>query len=364
MVRSAATSDLIYCLKLTVTDSDSGNSINTLIFPDMEYDFTFYDATYMKLYSITGLVEDVYEDQIKIKYIKNTTTTSSNNTIMDGMSNCNCVLHTPDLSRYEGPSTVFIPIANIVNIKYKWVNKNTSINDTMEVRVMLLGVSATAIKAIIIRMAFFEDCLEEAVKLVDLKAGNIYDLTYESSNGAIYESRVKVMSIEDAANNMCKPGTGYVREHVGCGNSVYTDCSCSKEEFMSAPPAKKYKIVVDTSETFTGRYETIMLDAIRDCTLVYDESNESSGETDSNVDYCYRCGHKTTNCNPNSCGHFLPPPVKHGCGCEQAMHQTYVYSYNNMYKAVISGDKVCITAEGGTTEMNLETLVKYYLGVE
>lgn len=364
MVRSAATTDLIYCLKLTVTDSDSGTSTSTLIFPGMEYDFTFYDTTYMKLYSITGLVEDVYEDQIKIKYIKNNTTTASNsNTTANGMPNCNCVLHTPDLSKYEGPAIIFIPIANIVNIKYKWVANNASINDTTEVRVMLLGVSATAIKAIIIRMAFFEDCLEEAVKFVDLKANNIYDLTYESKDGAIYESRVKVISIEDAANTMCKPGAGFVREHVGCCNSVYTDCSCSKDEFMSAPPVKKYKIVVDTSETFTGRYETIMLDAIRDCALVYDANNDPSSDVNTE-DFCSHCGHKTHNCNPKHCGHFLPPPVKPGCGCEPAMPQTYVYTYNNMYKAVVSGDKVCITAEGNTVEMDLESLVKYYLGVE
>lgn len=365
IVRSATKTDLLYCLKLTVTDSDSGNSINTLIFPGMEYDFVFYDASYMKLYSVTGLVEDVYEDQIKIKYIKNNTTNKSNsNDTMNGMPNCNCVLHTPDLSKYEGPSTIFIPISNIMNIKYKWATNNTSINNTTEVRVMLLGVSATAIKAIIIRMAFFEDCLEEAVKFVDLKANNIYDLTYESRDGAIYESRVKVISIEDAANTMCKPGAGYVREHVGCGNSIYTDCSCSKDEFMSAPPVKKYKIVVDTSETFTGRYETIMLDAIRDCTLVYDAYEDTSSNTNTEVDYCYHCGHKTHNCNPKNCGHFLPPPIKPGCGCEPVIPQTYVYTYNNMYKAVVSGDKVRITAEGNTTEMDLESLVKYYLGVE
>lgn len=331
----------------------------------MEYDFTFYDTTLMKLYSITGLVEDVYEDQIKIKYIQNINSSSSKSmSTTEGMPNCNCVLSTPDLSKYEGPATIFIPIANIVNIRYKWTKNNVNIQDTTEVRVMLLGVSATAIKAIIIRMAFFEDCLEEAVKLVDLKAGNIYDLVYESRNGATYESRVKVMSIEDAADTTCKPGKGYVREHVGCGNSIYTDCSCSKDEFMTAPPVKKYKIVVDTSESFTGRYETIMLDAIRDCALVYDAYGDPSSDVNTDRDYCKHCSHKTHNCNPRHCGHFLPPPVKPGCDCESAMPKTYVYSYNNMCKAVVSGEKVCITAGGRTTEVDLESLVKYYLGVE
>lgn len=333
----------------------------------MEYDFVFYDAIYMKLYSITGLVEDVYEDQIKVKYIKNNKTTSSSSVsnTANVMPNCSCILSTPDLSKYEGPATIFIPIANIVNIRYKWSKNNTNIRDTTEVRVMLLGVSATAIKAIIIRMAFFEDCLEDAVKLVDLKAGNIYDLVYECKSGTVYESRVKVMSIEDAADTTCKPGKGYVREHVGCGNSVYTNCACSKDEFMSAPPAKKYKIVVDTSESFTGRYETIMLDAIRDCTLVYDASNDPSSDTNSDMDdFCSHCSHKTYNCNPNHCGHFLPPPIKPGCGCESAIPKTYVYSYNNMCKAVVAGDTVRITADGKTTEVDLESLVKYYLGVE
>jgi hypothetical protein len=35
-----------------------------------------------------------------------------------------------------------------------------------------------------------------------------------------------------------------------------------------------------------------------------------------------------------------------------------------MYKAVIAGDNVRITADGNTTEVDLESLVKYYLGIE
>ena len=359
----AIKTNLLYCLKLTLTDADSGISKSTIVFPNMEYDFKFYDPTYMKLYSITGLVEDVYEDQIKVKYIKNNVSSNNDTTsVIDGMPNCNCILNPPDFSKYEGPAIIFIPISNIVNVGYKWTKNITSEQDTMEVRVMLLGVSATAIKAIIIRMAFFEDTIEEAVKLVDLKAGNIYDLTYESKDGAIYESRVKVMSIEDAADVACKPGAGYVREHVGCHNSVYTDCSCNKSDFMGAPPVKKYKIIVDTSESFTGRYEAIMLDAIRDCTLVYSAYDDPS--SDVNDDFCKHCNHKTHNCNPNHCGHFLPHhSINHGCECD-TMPKTYVYTYNNMYKAIIAGDKVCITAEGNTTEIDLESLVKYYLGVE
>lgn len=361
-----------------MTDSDSSATKSTIIFPNMEYDFTFYDVTQSKLYNITALVEDVYEDQIKVKYLKNNSSKynsncncnkmNNNNTqsiaTMQGMPNCSCILNPPDLSNYEGPTTIFIPIMNILNVRYRWATNNNPNHDTSEVHVMLLGISATAVKAIIIRMAFFEDNLEEAVKLVELKAGNIYDLTYESKDGAVYESRVKVMNIEECPDTPCKPGKGYVREHVGCGNSVYTNCTCSKDEFMNAPPVKKIRVIVDTSESFTGRYEAIMLDSIRDCTLVFepDGSDVNDGETDDN--FCDCCEHKTAGCDRHNCGHYLPPHrPNHGCSCDTT--QTYVYKYHNGgCKAVITGDKVKITAGGKTSNICLEDLVKYYLGVD
>lgn len=367
ILNSGVDTNLLYCLKVSMTNADNGVITNTIIFPNMEYDLTFFDSTHAKLYTITALVEDVYEDQIKVKYLKNnnckkcSNNTTSSITTAQGMPNCSCILNPPDLSKYEGPTTFFIPIMNILNVRYRWTPNNNH-NDTSEVRVMLLGISATAVKAIIIRMAFFEDNLEEAVKLVDLKAGNIYDITYESNDGATYESRVKVMNIEECPDTPCKPGKGYVREHVGCGNSVYTNCACSKDEFMSAPPMKKIRIIVDTSESFTGRYEAIMLDAIRDCTLVLEADGSDDEEFDK--DYCDCCEHKTAGCNHHDCGHYLPPHHNHNHGgCGSTMTYTYQY-HHGACKAVITGDKVKITSCGKTCDINLEDLVKYYLGVE
>ena len=360
LLRTVSNTELIYCLKLIQKDRNTDVERTTLIFPQMEYDITFFDPTLSKMYCITALVDDVYEDQIKIKYLKDICHKKDKDIANAyGMPNCSCVLNPPNLSKYEGPITLFIPITNIVNICYRFTHND---HYKPEVRVMLLGISATTIKAIIIRMAFFEDCLEEAVKLVDLKAGNIYDLTYESNDGAIYESRVKVINIEECDCTPCDPGKGFVREIVGSSNAVYTVSKhlLSKDEFMSSPPVKKIRIIVDTSESFTGRYEAIMLDSIRDCTLVFESDDDSGSCTDD--DFCSCCEHKTDCCDIHHCGHYFPH-IHHN---HDHHMQTYVYKYDengSRYKAIIQGDKVSITANNNTTDINLEDLVKYYIGV-
>ena len=210
-------------------------------------------------------------------------------------------------------------------------------------------------------MAFFEDNFEETVKLVDLETGNIYDLVYESNDGSIYESRAKVVSIEEVSDDTCcKPGKGYVREHVGCHNSVYINCECSKDEFMQDPPVKKIRIIVDTSETYNGQYESIMLDTIRDCTLIEEGTNDEVVEDTS--DYCNCCTYKTTNCTPDSCGHYIQTEVTNKCNCCTNKNSTYNYDNTSV---TISGNKVCITnnEDGITSETDMDSILKYYLGI-
>ena len=394
-------STLMYCLKLTQKNTSTDATQDIIIFPNLEYSIKFYDANTGFLHSIICLVEDVYEDQIKVKYLKNNanTSTSSNtncskctntscsananynttnattNTTVAGLSNCSCILNPPDVSKYEGPVTLFIPIMNIVSAAYV-VTSNTSDTEEKEdnkdggLYIMLLGISATTLRAIVIRMAFFEDNMNEAVKFVDLKAEGIYDLTYEAEDGAIYETRVKIMSIEEIDDGTpCKPGKGYVREHTGFGHGVYsnTEC-CSKDEFMIQKPVKKVRIIADTSEDFHGRYEAIMLDAIRDCVLVYDTDTDNTQDDVTKTSYCDCCEHKTTHCHPDYCGHFVPAvrPPHNGCKPNNGnmTNNTYVYTYDNIYKATIKGEKVQLNVKGEKTEITLDALVRYYLGVD
>ena len=320
--------ELVEYLKITFNDSSAIS-----IFPNMEYNFIFYNSITGDVDRLTALVTKVYEDQIRVKY--STTSTEvikdcskcSNSSCSNKnkpniskqapMPTCNCVLNPPDTSKYEEPRIYFIPIHNLIDVSYVLNSSGDSNNQNNrdEVKVMLLGISATMVKAIVVRLQFFEDSIEDAIKYVDLKAGGIYDISYEEKDGTIFESRVKIKEIEEVGDgkyDSCKPGKGFVREHVGSNNFIYTTCSCSKADFMQSPPVKRVKIIVDTSETFEGRYECIMLDSIRDCKLV-DGSNFDKDFIESEC-CCDGCEFKTHTCTPETCHHYIPPK-KENCSC-------------------------------------------------
>ena len=129
-------------------------------------------------------------------------------------------------------------------------------------------------------------------------------------------------------------------------------------------PVRKIKITVDTSETFEGRYETIMLDSIKDCRLVAKpDGSEPDWSQIPDKSHCENCQYKTDDCDPCDCIHCMPiPPAKPrpepGCG-----GGTYEYTYDNKYKATVSGEKVQIYAKGETIDLDLDSLIKFYLGV-
>ena len=274
-------SSIVECLNL----SDTDNKTELTIFPGTEYKFTYFDSDTGKISTITGMVEKVYPELIKVKYLaqfkQDAGTKKCNN-----RNNTKC---TDNLNfKYSSPTMIFIPISNIISVssvcnKYKNSNKEG-------LYIMLLGVCATIVTAIIVRLAFIDDNQEEAIKYVNLEAGKIYDITYESCDGRIYENRVKVVSIEDKRyeTGCTAPcANGYVREsnmveHTGFNNAVYITDTKNKDDFMCGKPIKngRIKIIVDTSEYFTGTYESIALEAIRDCTCVSDGSFDNSESTD------------------------------------------------------------------------------------
>ena len=377
--------ELLDYLKISISEVLNPAPKEILVFPNMEYQFTFFDVNIGSKRTITGLVTKVYEDQIRVKYIedkndtvdcsncgnkacKNNTTNNKNNTVSP-MPSCNCILN-PDASRvakYEDPKIFFIPIQNIIDARYiRNASDATENNNEGEIKVMLLGISATMAKAIIIRLEFFDDQIEEAVKYVDLKADNIYDIAYETNDGTIYETRAKVIKIEEVDD--VHPGTscrGFVREHVGVHSSSYTSCACtnnSKVDFIGDPPVSKVRIIVDTSEDLHGRYESIMLHAIRDCKLVTD-----AGVDDPFIEYdcCNKCIHKTETCDPNNCQYCLPPkkPTNNGCNCVGDA-VTFTYSFDNKYKVDVTGEKIIVNVRGVEKETSLEEIVKFYLGVD
>ena len=274
IVTTGIRSNLIECLKLSRLNTDTNTEVELILFPNMEYNFTFFDENTGEVCSIVGLVEKVYPDQVKIKYIEDFKF-DKRRPPMDKHIDC-CAINTSHQFKYKGPSILFIPIANIVSVSCLAANRK---NDNGGLYIMVLGVCATVVTAVIVRLAFIDDNKEEAIKYVNLEAGKIYDISYEGRDGRIYENRAKVVSIEDCrfSHTSVNPGNGFVREpnlieHTGFNNAVYIEDSRNKDEFMTGKPIKKgsIKIVVDTSEYFTGTYEVIYLDAIRDVTCVSD----------------------------------------------------------------------------------------------
>jgi len=242
---------------------------------------------------------------------------------------------------------------NILNVSYVTTH-NPNFNKNGVVRVMLLGISATTVKAVVVKLAFFDDNYEEAAKLVDLKVGNVYEITYETDNGTIYTNSGKIVSIEELSEGVCC--APYVRECVGFHNSVYNSPTCSKDEFMNAPPARKIKITLDTSSDYSGMYESIMLSMIRDCNLITEGSEDT--ENNETNDYCYSCIYKTENCDPNSCGHYIASDSGKCCCCNKT------YSYEN-HNVSITGDKVTITdKDGNATESTMDAILRNYLGLQ
>lgn len=370
-------------LKLTISNGvDAGREIS--VFPNMEYKFRFYDANYGTIRSVTGLVTTVYSDQICIKVLNSSAdkvycaycnnrdncskAQTSKLTSELPMPTCNCILNPPDVSKYDDPEKIYILIQNILNVEYvksdSTCNEDTSKEE--EVKVMLLGISATTVKAIIVRLEFFDDSMDEALKYVDLAVGGIYNIAYECYDKTIYETIAKVVSIEEVPEQVCQTGKGYVRENVGMNNAVYTRSSCcstSKDEFMTAPPVKKIKLVVDTSEDFHGRYESIMLDAIRDVELIQAPDQELSEvpEKDPNTS-CEGCPYRTCNCCPDTCGHTKPLPPKPNCDCGDTSY--YTFAFRDGSKAAVTGQDVEIVTPGGKLiEMSLKELFEFYLGI-
>ena len=262
------------------------NTKEIMIFPGMEYQISFYDAKYGVRKILTGLVMNVYEDQIKLKVVEQKTVVNCDSCDKKDSCNkqkqnsapmptCNCILNPPDTSKYNDPEIYFIPIANIMDVLYIQGNnpdKKPEEKRKGGTKVMILGISATIVRAIIIRLEIFDDNFDEAVKYVDLEVGGIYDLAYEAHK-TIYESRVRVVGIRELEDHPVPHhdrNPHIVRENVGMNNEVYYDDynKHDKTDFMKEPPVRKVEITVDTSETFDGNLEIIMLDQIRDCTLI------------------------------------------------------------------------------------------------
>lgn len=365
-------SEIGYFARLSISPLEIPNNGHkeVIVFPGMEYYIRYYDTKLGAIKNIVGLVEDVYDKHsyvepcFKIRYIQNESCTieckSCNRNCSNKNSNksipiCNCILNPPDSSKYKSPNVIYIPIKNIIDISANRENitPNRSFGNERGTKVMILGISATTLKSIVIHMEFFDDCIEKAVKYVDLEVCNIYDLSYISKRtNSVFETRGKLISIQECIGDPCKNGKGFVREIICPDNSIISN-TC-KKDFMEAPPVKKIKLTFDTSDDFSGNYEIITLDSIRNCSLVSEDDqlqNTIGGDVPTNVCTCPNCENNT--CIPSE---YVYP--ENDCSCN-TNNQCYTIGD---YKVVIDGDKVKVDNNGEKSDIEMSEILKFYFG--
>ncbi len=347
-------------IKLTPMTDICSKPKEVLVFPGMEYNIKFYDINLGSVRSVTCLVSKIVsgcntctESYIEAvcKSDKDDCTPQDKKCVSSikpgSIPLCNCVLNPPNADKYNAPDKLYIPFNNIINISF---NRDNLINNCGNgVKVMVLGISASVVKAIIVRLDFFDDNAEDAVKCVELVKNNIYDITYLcKSNGNMYEVRGKLEGIVEVTDDEeCKSGKGFVRENVALNGNVIHSHAPSKDEFMKSPPAKKIKLIIDTSDDFSGRYECVMLDSIRDCVFIAEGEKEPVAE-----DICSTCTFKRPDCDPTECGYY---PTT--CGANVTK-----YSIDG-YDVTVDGDQVSIESGEESFKISMRNLVEFYLGI-
>lgn len=391
--------NIMKVMEVTLTDPTTTASSKVLVFPNMEYRFKFYDSTYGGIRTVIALVTGIFSDQIKVKYHTpdrkcdtcpifdcSSRQTKTQENYEAPMPMCHCVLNPPDIQKYDGPEVFFIPVANLVDVSYvKVPPKPEPHRKPGGVKVVLLGITSTTLKAIIIRLDFWDDQTSDIAKVIDIGVGGVYNFTYEKHH-VIYESKAKVIGIEEELQYNEVPGSGIVRENVGAANSVYV--APTKDDFYNAPPVRTVKLIVDTSDVFDGHYEVIYLNSLRDCKEVLaapapfgdsDSSSDSSSSdtgstttdgtnTDSTTTNCTcdNCADRTEFCSPLTCGKVFPPPMPdRPIACDGTMKSIYNYKYGDGKAAILDGENVkYYDGSGNCIQLSVNDLIKFYIGIE
>lgn len=362
---------------LNVAIGDSiATSKRVAIVPGWEYRFVFYDSNESKKIDTIAMVKCIYTDSVCIvakndpsnkkdcsmcsntECIKrNSAFSNTNNTVV-----CNCFTsNKPDMNNYSTPKMYYVPIGNIMDVEY--IKKDKPKDKERGTKVVLLGISATMLRALILHLEFFDDKVENAVKYVDIEVGGTYNFVYQCGGRrpTIYEVEGKVVSIEEVREQPCKTDKQFVRE-VGKNDFIYECCnsSTSKEEFIKGVPVKAIKIVVDTSTVFESKVETIMLDSIRDCIKI-SSANDNAGIE---IDPCEGCVNETCDCDPATCPYCNGTSSDKNNPCV-IKPKTYTYNITDDIKVEVCEDKAKIFIRKEEPKyIPIEEILKFYIGDE
>lgn len=279
-------------LELTLAKTQGTETLRKFVFVFVEYEYTvcFFDEQTGKRITATGLVESINGDNncpgnqyivLRCKSEK-PGKKSKEKTVVSGMPTCGCFLNSSAADKYQTEIYHTIPIRNIYDISYasdKHPNPSgEGCDKNKEVKVVLLGISADVVKAVIVNLKMLMDGDENSMKDVTLKMGNDYNIAYyNNTEKTIYEFDGKLISIRPINKKPPECAPVRISEHVGMSNSIYnSECGCGstdRDEFMEKEQNQNdIELKFDTSEFNAGSTETILLSWLRDCTLLFDHS--------------------------------------------------------------------------------------------
>jgi len=288
-------SSIVEHMELSLFKSTSDNRTlkkTVLIFPGYEYEISYFDFDTNQSMKVKGIVDaisgtagNMSTHTITITYKnqppKPPFKTDCDKEITQGLPNCGCILSKPDGAKYfNETTTVDISVANITDINYikSGIGPKPPAPPRKMVKVVLLGISAEIVRAVVINLKMLEDDCKDAVRDVCMKTGGVYTVTYFSAKDrAIYEFNGKLIGIKetdqvpDSANCIVRK-----TERVGMTDSIYNECevcnSSDVDNYLEGCCIKKDVLLTfDTSIDFSGEYESIMLSWIRDCKVISEE---------------------------------------------------------------------------------------------
>ena len=287
------------------SNSGEDSTVKTVeIFTGKRYKITFYNEGFFN--TMSGIVNGIYadEDDVLSGYI--------NFTAFD--SNCS----NPTVC--NSGTKVSIGIGNIQDVEEIVDTSNNKPDDSDttyegEIKVMILGITATTIRSLVIRLGLINDNPDEATTYVDMEVGKTYHLVY-SKNNTVYEIEGKLVDItelskywENGDHQFVRnigdymegglgkyPGSGLYDKKYNVNNKIgskiypdqpfyppknppvpgmygvpYEELS-EQDAFLCCDKDKIHdvKFTFDTGTNGYQCFETVMLSSIRDCCNVSD----------------------------------------------------------------------------------------------
>ena len=189
------------------------------------------------------------------------------------------------------PISCSVYISTILDIVELDDNEEQQKPSKEDVKIVILGISSTLLRSIVIRLGLIDDDPDKGTIYVDMKVGNRYNITYDKRN-TIYELSGKLICIKELCNPLTEnQDKQFVRPTCGCGDNnyydpnydsefrqppecigmhdkVYDSCCNDTNHFLTSDKnvfGREVELLFDTGVDGYPCYEKILLSSIRFC---------------------------------------------------------------------------------------------------